>query len=105
LKEGGIHCSTWWKSFSRIREGTCEGVGSWLENNIRRAVGDGRGTLFWHYIWVGEFPLKRKFPRLFVLSVNKECSVEEMVRVGAVAASPFIGLEGGECAGVLFVTS
>ena len=30
---------------------------------------------------MGEVPLKLKFPRLFALSVNKECSVEEMVRV------------------------
>jgi hypothetical protein len=67
-----------------------EGVGSWFENNTRRVVGDGKGTLFWHDIWMGEIPLKIKFPRLFALSVNKECSVEEMVRV--------MGADGGrEC--------
>jgi len=52
---------------------------------MRRVVGNGRGTYFWHDIWVGEIPLKLKFPSLFDLSVVKECSVEEMRRcLGAV---------------------
>jgi len=45
-------------------------------------VGDGRDTLFWHDIWVGDIPLRLKFPRLFDLAVNKECTVEEMDRLG-----------------------
>jgi len=85
LKEGGSHCSAWWRSLSRICEGVGEGVGSWFDNNIRRVRGNGRGTFFWHDIWVGEIPLKLKFPRLFDLSVDKECSVEKMRReLGAV---------------------
>ena len=59
-----------------------EGVGSWFEDNTRRIVSDGRDTLFWHNIWVGEIPLRIKFPRLYDLAVNKECSVEEMGRLG-----------------------
>jgi len=81
LKEGGRNCSAWWRSLSRIREGVGEGVGSWFENNIRRVIGDGKGTSFWYDIWVGEVMLKLKFPRLFALFVIKESSVEEMVRV------------------------
>jgi len=64
-----------------IREGVGEGVGRWFDSNIRGVVGDGRGTYFWHDTWVGEIPLKNKFPRLFDLSVDKECSVEKMWRV------------------------
>jgi len=81
MKVGGSHCLAWWQFLSRIREGIGEGVESWFENNIRRIVGDGRGTLFWHDIWVGEIPLKLKFPRLFALFATKECWVEEMVSV------------------------
>jgi hypothetical protein len=44
-------------------------------------VGDGRNTFFWLDHWVGDSPLRFKFPRLFDLALNKECSVEEMVRI------------------------
>jgi hypothetical protein len=48
-------------------------------------VGDGNDTLFWQDIWVGEIPLKIKFPRLYELALNKECSVAKARRViGAV---------------------
>jgi len=81
LREGDNHSSAWWRALCRIREGVGEGVGRWFDSNIRRVVGDGRGTYFWHDIWVGEIPLKIKFPRLFDLSVDNECSVEKMWRV------------------------
>jgi hypothetical protein len=85
LKEGGSYCSAWWRSVCRVREGVGEGVGSWFDNNIRKAIGNGNGTFFWHDIWVREIPLKLKFPRLFDLSVDKECSMEKMRRdLGAV---------------------
>ena len=62
MREGGSHCSAWWRSLRRVRQGIGEGVGSWFENNTRRVVGDGWGTFFWYDIWVGEIPLKLKFP-------------------------------------------
>jgi len=77
LKEGDRHRSAWWRSLCRIREGVGEGVGS----NVRRVVGNGSSTYFWHDIWAGEIPLKIKFPRLFELFVEKESSVEKMRRV------------------------
>jgi len=50
----------------------------WFDDNIRRVIGDGRNTLFWHDNWVGDTPLRVKFPRLFDLAVSKEYSVEDM---------------------------
>lgn len=35
-------------------------------------MGDGRDTLFWHDIWVGEITLKSKFPHLYELAVVAE---------------------------------
>jgi len=61
FKEAGSHDSAWWQFLCRIHEGTDEGVGSCFENNTHMVVGDGRDTLFWHDIWVGEIPLKFKF--------------------------------------------
>ena len=48
---------------------------------LKARYGDGRDTLFWHDIWVGEIPLKLKFPRLFDLALNKESLVVDMVRI------------------------
>jgi hypothetical protein len=82
LTEGGRRDSMWWRSLCRVRGGVGEGVGSWFENNVRRVVGDGKTTLFWFDHWVGETPLRFKFPRLFDLAINKECTVEEMEGLG-----------------------
>lgn len=73
VEGGGSHCSAWCRTVCWVHEG----LGNWFEDNIRRVVGDGRDALFWHDIWVGDIPLKIKFPRLFELSVDKEWSVTE----------------------------
>jgi len=65
LKERDNHCSAWWRSLCRVREGLGDGVENWFEDNTRRVVGDRRDALFWHDIWVGEIPMKIKFPRLY----------------------------------------
>jgi len=65
-----------------VREGVGEGVGRWFDDNVRRKVGDGRNTLFWYDTWVGDTPLRLKFPRLFELAVEKESKVGDMRRLG-----------------------
>ena len=82
LKEGGRCGSSWWRTLYHIRSGVGEGVGRWFEENTRRVVGDAHNTLFWFDNWVVERPLSLKFPRLFHLPVNKDCSVEEMTNLG-----------------------
>jgi len=72
----------WWRTLCHICSGVGEGVGSWFEENTRRVAGDGHNTLFWFDNWVGERPLSLKFPRLFNLAVNKECSVAKMASLG-----------------------
>lgn len=34
--------------------------------------------MFWHDRWLGDIPLRLKFPRLFDLAVEKDCSVGNM---------------------------
>jgi len=82
LGEGDRYSFVWWKTLSKVREGVGEGVGNWFEENIRRVVGDERDTLFWYDKWVGDVPLKLKFPRLFELVVVKNCTVADMGRLG-----------------------
>lgn len=82
MQEGGRHCSSWWRSVCRLREGLGEGIGRWFDDYIRRVLGDGKNTLFWNDNWVWDIPLRCKFHRLFDMAVRKECSVEEISRVG-----------------------
>jgi len=78
--EGGRHSLVWWRMVCNVRGGVGEGVGDWFAGNIRRVVGNGLGTLFWYDHWVGESPLRYKYPRLFDLAVNKDSTVAEMER-------------------------
>ncbi|KEH35521.1 hypothetical protein MTR_3g093740 [Medicago truncatula] len=82
IKEGDMRGSHWWRMVCRVRDGVGEGVGSWFEENLRWVVGNGRNMLCWFDCWVGDMPLRLKYPRLFDLTVWKECSVEEMWRLG-----------------------
>ncbi|GJU48131.1 RNA-directed DNA polymerase, eukaryota, reverse transcriptase zinc-binding domain protein [Tanacetum coccineum] len=40
-------------------------------------LGNGRNVSFWNDIWVGEHRLRDKFPRVFDMESNKECSIAE----------------------------
>ncbi|GJT75071.1 RNA-directed DNA polymerase, eukaryota [Tanacetum coccineum] len=44
-------------------------------SHCKKRVGDGLSTRFWLDIWVSEIPLSERFPRLFMLDVEKEVSV------------------------------
>jgi len=68
--------------FCNVREGVGSGVGSWFNDNLRRVVGNGGSTFFWTDNWLGGVPLKTQFSRLYDLSVNKECSMADMMRWG-----------------------
>lgn len=41
-------------------------------------VGSGIATKFWHDAWLGEQATKEVYPRLYLLSSQKEASVEEI---------------------------
>jgi len=82
IKDGGNDASLWWRMICDVREGVGSGVGIWFEDNIRRVVGNGKNTFFWTDNWLGGVPLKLKFSRLYELSVHKECSVEDMAKLG-----------------------
>jgi len=81
IREGDRFASVWWKIICRVRDGVGEEVGRWFDENIRTVVGDGWNTLFWYDNWIGDIPLRFKFPRLFDLTVDKECNMEEMRRL------------------------
>ncbi|KEH41147.1 hypothetical protein MTR_1g044185 [Medicago truncatula] len=95
--EGGSDACTWWRMICHMRDGVGSGVGNWFDDNTRRVVGNGRNTFFWIDNWLGGAPLKLQFSRLYELSVLKECSMEDMARLG--------GEEGGKYPGLLEVVA
>jgi len=82
IQGGGKSALGWWRMMCNVREGVGSGVGSWFDDNSRRVVGNGRSTFFWTDNWLGGVPLKIQLNCLYELSVHKECSVEDMARMG-----------------------
>ena len=46
-----------------------------MDDLFTRKTGDGNDTFFWLDRWVGGIPLKKLFPDLFDLEVNKNCTI------------------------------
>lgn len=44
---------------------------------LKKKVGDGHSTRFWHDVWVGNTPLKYVYQRLFTLETHCQCFVNE----------------------------
>jgi len=107
LREGGSESSIWWRMVVGIRKGVGLGLGSWFDDNVRRVIGGGDTTYFWTDNWVGDVPLRVRFPRLFALAVNKWTTVEGWVawrgRCLDVEEAP-ASMEGGLCYRVLCFT-
>ncbi|KAK2393020.1 hypothetical protein QL285_055002 [Trifolium repens] len=69
--------SSWWNDLVSV--GVVVGSDR-LRDIFFRKLGNGGDTIFWHDTWVGVQPLKEVFPRLFLVSTQKECSVSEVGR-------------------------
>ncbi|XP_057808813.1 uncharacterized protein LOC131023283 [Salvia miltiorrhiza] len=67
--------SSWW---GKIVEGGRGVTTKWFENNLVKSIGNGRETLFWEHRWVGNQPLKIRFPRLYFISSQKGNSISDM---------------------------
>ncbi|GJZ37719.1 RNA-directed DNA polymerase, eukaryota, reverse transcriptase zinc-binding domain protein, partial [Tanacetum coccineum] len=42
---------------------------------MQKKIGNGKDTSFWDDVWIGEIPLKFRFPRLYNLETNKHADV------------------------------
>jgi hypothetical protein len=69
--------SPWWNDLVSV--GVVAGSDR-LSDIFFKKIGNGSNTSFWHDKWVGTQPLKEVFPRLFLISTQKECSVMEVGR-------------------------
>ncbi|GKV43653.1 hypothetical protein SLEP1_g50917 [Rubroshorea leprosula] len=69
--------SAWWRDLWKI-EYAVDGKRGWFKEGVGKKVGEGKETLFWHEIWVGDKQLKEKFNRLFSLSKEKDVCIAYM---------------------------
>ncbi|MCH96809.1 putative non-LTR retroelement reverse transcriptase related [Trifolium medium] len=54
---------------------------NWFAQNVVKILGNGTSTRFWEDIWVGETPLKERFPRLYSISIQRAATVAEIYTV------------------------
>ncbi|GLU23256.1 hypothetical protein SLE2022_392780 [Rubroshorea leprosula] len=50
----------------------------WLAPNFKLNLGDRRKVRFWKDAWAGGVSLANAFPRLFLLTTDKSCSIRDM---------------------------
>jgi hypothetical protein len=71
--------SLWWKDLCDLDDWGDNS--NWLGDVVLRSLGNDRHTRFWRDVWIGDAPLSLLFPRLFSISLQKEASVEELLKV------------------------
>ncbi|GKV27665.1 hypothetical protein SLEP1_g36804 [Rubroshorea leprosula] len=77
IKENNGGGSLWWRDVCCLNRVNEESVG-WLSKGFRMKIGDGKSASFWWNNWGGEGCLANKFPRLYLLSIGKENSCNQM---------------------------
>ena len=55
-------------------------TGRVLRENIGVKIGNGDQVLFWQDVWVGKSPFELSFPRLYMLSNQKNVFVNEVYK-------------------------
>ncbi|GJT13803.1 RNA-directed DNA polymerase, eukaryota [Tanacetum coccineum] len=64
---------------------------------VKKKVGNGEATSFWNDMWLGDFPLKQTYPRLYFLELDKHVSVALKLRansrISSFWRSPRSGIE------------
>lgn len=79
LKDNGRWDSGWVRDLQKLE---LEGNGfkeKWFSEAVKKDVGNGRNTSFWREPWLSVGPLKHKYGRLFLLNLDKEGSVGDLV--------------------------
>ncbi|GLU18032.1 hypothetical protein SLE2022_343540 [Rubroshorea leprosula] len=77
IKDNNGGGSLWWRDVCRLNRVNEESVG-WLSEGFRMNIGDGKSASFWWDSWGREGCLANKFPRLYLLSIGKENSCNQM---------------------------
>jgi hypothetical protein len=67
--------SLWWKDICLLDKDS-----GWFINAIGKKIGNGNSTSFWDEVWVGDQPLRQRFPRLFGISLQRDEVIGRMGR-------------------------
>ncbi|GJX79787.1 hypothetical protein Tco_0327936 [Tanacetum coccineum] len=65
--------SPWLDIVNEVRKLASKGID--LLSLVKKKVGNGEATFFWNDVWLGDFPLKQTYPRLYFLELDKYVSV------------------------------
>jgi hypothetical protein len=65
--------SRWWVDICNLDKDS-----NWFVSALEKKVGSGNKTKFWSEIWVGDQPLRDRFPRLYGISNQKEGTIASM---------------------------
>jgi len=78
LKSQGQFCkeSLWWRDLRKVWY--LEGWGNDFEGRGRWEVWDGKEIRFWEDNWLENIPLLHKFPRLFSISLDTDCTLSQV---------------------------
>jgi len=69
------YVSLWWKDLVKLGD---FGARGWFNSEVICYVGNGLNTSFWNVKWKAERCFRLKYPRLFMISNQKEALVGEM---------------------------
>ncbi|GKC46223.1 reverse transcriptase domain-containing protein, partial [Tanacetum coccineum] len=65
--------SPWLDIVNEVRKLASKGID--LLSLVKKKVGNGDVTSFWNNVWLGDFPLKQTYPRLYFLELDKHVNV------------------------------
>jgi hypothetical protein len=65
--------SRWWVDICNL-----DNEADWFVRAVEKKVGRGNNTNFWSETWVGDQPLRDRFPRLYGISTQKEGTIANM---------------------------
>ncbi|GKV51347.1 hypothetical protein SLEP1_g58014 [Rubroshorea leprosula] len=77
VREYSQKSSLWWRNVCRINQLDTNNEG-WLVEGFKLKLGEGNSVMFWRDTWIGVQSLAVRFPRLFLVSIDKEKRVSQM---------------------------
>ncbi|GJR33625.1 RNA-directed DNA polymerase, eukaryota, reverse transcriptase zinc-binding domain protein [Tanacetum coccineum] len=77
--------SPWLDIVNEVRKLASKGID--ILSLVKKKVGNGEATSFWNDVWLGDFPLKQTYPRLYFLELDKHVSVASKLRANSLISS------------------
>ncbi|XP_057448644.1 uncharacterized protein LOC130740150 [Lotus japonicus] len=66
------------RCFELVYVGIEKGISDWFDTKIYRTVGEGNAAKFWSEAWFNQEKLLIKFPRLYNITIQRDCCIREV---------------------------